>query len=174
VIDYEKIDSAVGQNWFDIDPVLQSAIERECIAEDLAWAQHKLRAIGELAGGAIARCADIVDTHPAELIREDRWGNTVSDVVHDPRFVECKRELSALGISSDFAADARRRGRAVPRAVLAASHYLISGADNGLSLSMGINPIVARLVPCRHRILTAASGAVRCRPGSTYFLKRLT
>lgn len=53
MIDYEKIDSATGQNWFDIDPVLQATITRGCPAEDLPWVRNKLSAIGELAGGLV-------------------------------------------------------------------------------------------------------------------------
>ncbi|MGH3723222.1 MAG: acyl-CoA dehydrogenase family protein [Mycobacterium sp.] len=146
MIDYEKIDSATGQNWFDIDPVLQAAIARECPAEDLPWAQSKLSAIGNLAGGLVNRNADIVDRHPPELIREDRWGGSVSEVVYDPRYVESSRALRTLGFHSNFGADAQRRGRPTPRAVIAGAYYMVSGADNGLTLNLGINPIVARIV----------------------------
>ncbi len=146
MIDYEKIDSATGQNWFEIDPVLQAAITRECPAEDLPWARSKLSAIGELAGGLVNRNADAVDRHPPELIREDRWGSPVSEIVYDPRFIESSRALRTLGFHSNFGADATRRGRSTPRAVVAGAYYLLSGADNGLTLNLGINPIVARLI----------------------------
>src|SRR4051812_31889927 len=146
MIDYAALDSAVGQNWYTIDPDLQARVQADCPAEDLAWAQGKLQDFGELVGGRIARNADIIDASPPELVRWDRWANEVNQVVHHPATLDSKGALWAAGYVSGFAADEQSRGRNTPAVVLAASNYLVSQADTGMVCSLGMTSGVAGLV----------------------------
>ena len=59
MLDYGSLDAAVGENWYDLDPDLQSRVRRDTPPDDLAWADAKLRRMGELVGGPVARNADI-------------------------------------------------------------------------------------------------------------------
>jgi acyl-CoA dehydrogenase len=146
VLDYGSLDAAVGENWYDLDPDLQSRVRRDTPPEDVAWADGKLRRVGELVGGPVARNADIIDAHPPELARWDRWAEEVDEVRHHPAALDSKRALWEVGYVSGFAADAAERGRPAPAVVLGAANYLLSQADTGLVCSLGMTSGVAGLV----------------------------
>jgi alkylation response protein AidB-like acyl-CoA dehydrogenase len=121
-------------------------VRRDCPAEDLDWADAKLRELGTLIGGRVARNADVIDANPPRLERYDRWANEVDEIVHHPAALDSKRALWGAGFVSGFAADERERGRPVPGVVLAASNYLVSQADTGMVCSLGMTSGVAGLV----------------------------
>ena len=146
MIDYAALDSAVGQNWYRLDPDLQARVRADCPAEDLAWADDTLDRFGALVGGRIARNADIIDANPPELARWDRWANEVNEVVHHPATLDSKTALWESGYVSGFGADEKQRGRPAPAVVLGASSYLLSQADTGMVCSLGMTSGVAGLV----------------------------
>lgn len=146
MIDYEALDAAIGQNWYDLDPDLTKRVKRDCPPDDFAWADAKLRAFGELVGGDIARNADIIDANPPELVRYDRWANETNEIVHHPATLDSKAKLWESGYVSGFAADEAERGRPTPAVVLGASSYLLSQADTGMVCSLGMTSGVAGLV----------------------------
>jgi alkylation response protein AidB-like acyl-CoA dehydrogenase len=146
MIDYATFESAIGQNWYDLDPDLQARVRRDCPPEDLDWADTKLREFGGLVGERVAPNSEIVDAHPPELVRYDRWANEVNEIVHHPAALESKRALWASGYVGGFPRDEAERGRPVPGVVIAASNYLLSQADTGLVCSLGMTSGVAGLV----------------------------
>jgi acyl-CoA dehydrogenase len=146
MIDYVTFESAIGQNWYDVDPDLQSRVRRDCPPEDLDWAEGKLREFGGLVGERVAPNSEIVDANPPQLVRYDRWANEVNEIVHHPAALDSKRALWASGYVGGFPNDEAARGRPVPGVVLAASNYLLSQADTGLVCSLGMTSGVAGLV----------------------------
>ncbi len=146
MIEYEKIERAIGQNWYELDPALQSRVRADCPPEDLEWAEAKLSDFGHLVGDRIARNADVIDAAPPRLERYDRWANEVGEVVHHPAALDSKSALWATGYVSGFEAEAAGRGRPAPAVVLAASNYLLSQADTGMVCSLGMTSGVASLV----------------------------
>ena len=146
MLDYGSLDAAVGENWYDLDPDLRSRVQRDAPPEDQAWADGKLRQMGGLVGGPVARNADIIDAHPPELVRWDRWADEVGEVHHHPATLDSKRALWEVGYVSGFAADEAERGRPTPAVVLGAANYLLSQADTGLVCSLGMTSGVAGLV----------------------------
>lgn len=146
MIDYEQLDGAVGHNWYGLDPELQRLVRQGCPEADLAWADAKLAALGETVGTRIARNADVVDAHPPQLVRYDRWASEVDEVEHHPAMLDSKRAMWESGYVSGFAADEHERGRTTPGVVVAAAHYLVSQADTGLVCSTGMTSGVAGLV----------------------------
>jgi alkylation response protein AidB-like acyl-CoA dehydrogenase len=146
MIDYGTFEAAIGQNWYELDPDLQARVRRDCPPEDLEWADAKLREFGGLVGEQVAPNSEIVDAHPPELVRYDRWANEVNEIVHHPVALESKRALWASGYVGGFPRDEAERGRAVPGVVLAAANYLLSQADTGLVCSLGMTSGVAGLV----------------------------
>jgi acyl-CoA dehydrogenase len=146
MIDYAAIDSAVGQNWYDLDPDLRQRVRTDSPPEDLDWADGTLHRFGALVGGPIARNADIVDAEPPRLVRWDRWANEVNEIVHHPAALDSKAALWEAGYVSGFAGDAARRGRTTPAVVLGAAHYLLAQADTGMVCSLGMTSGVAGLV----------------------------
>ena len=146
MIDWSAIDSVVGQNWYQLDPDLQARVRRDCPADDLEWAVATLDSFGGLIGDRVARAADIIDAHPPELVRYDRWANEVGEVAHHPAMLDAKRALWEAGYPSGFAPQARERGRPTPGVVLGAASYLLAEADTGMVCSLGMTTGVAGLV----------------------------
>ncbi len=146
MIDYATLDSAAGHNWYELDPDLQARVRRDCPPEDLEWADAKLRGFGGLVGERVAPNSEIVDAHPPELVRYDRWADEVNEIVHHPAGLDSKRALWASGYVGGFARDETERGRPAPGVVLAATSYLLSQADTGLVCSLGMTSGVAGLV----------------------------
>src|SRR5215211_7454161 len=104
MIDYATLESAIGQNWYDLDPDLQARVRRDCPPEDLDWAEAKLREFGGLVGERVAPNSEVVDAHPPELRRYDRWAEEVNEIVHHPAGVDSKRALWASGCVAGFVA----------------------------------------------------------------------
>ena len=119
------------------------------------------RRFGDLVGGTIARAADIVDAHPPELVRYDRWANEVNELAHHPAMLEAKAALWEAGYPSGFAAQARERMRPTPGVVLGGSSYLLSQADTGMVCSLGMTTGVAGLVEA----YAPPTCATSCWPG---------
>lgn len=145
-IDYAALDSAVGQNWYELDPMLGAEMQRSCPAEDLEWADKKLHEFGGLVGDRIARNAEVIDANPPQLVRYDRWSGELGEINHHPATIDSKRALWDCGFVSYFADDAKARDRKIPGVVLAASRYMLSEADTGLVCSLGMTAGVADLV----------------------------
>ncbi len=145
-IDYASLDTAVGHDWYELDPDLRARVRADCPPEDLAWAEETLHSFGALCGGDIARNADIIDARPAELVRYDRWAETIDVIDHPTQTIDSKRKLWRAGYVSGFATQAAERGRPTPGVVSAASNYLLSQADTGMVCSLGMTTGVAGLV----------------------------
>lgn len=145
-IDYESLESAIGINWYDVDPDLRARVRADTPADDLEWAEQTLRSFAQLCSTDIARNADIIDAAPAELVRYDRWATPVDEIHHPPATLDSKRKLWRAGYVSGFAAEERRRGRPTPGTVLAGANYLLSQADTGMVCSLGMTSGVAGLV----------------------------
>jgi alkylation response protein AidB-like acyl-CoA dehydrogenase len=146
MIDYSALDSAVGHNWYELDPDLRARVRRDCPPEDIGWADAKLHEFGGLVGERVAPNSEVVDAHPPELVRYDRWAGEINEIVHHPAGLDSKRALWASGYVGGFARDEHARGRPAPGVVLAATSYLLSQADTGLVCSLGMTSGVAGLV----------------------------
>jgi acyl-CoA dehydrogenase len=146
VIAWSDIDAVVGQNWYRLDPDLQARVRRDCPADDLDWSVETLDGFGAMVGGTVARAADVIDTHPPELIRYDRWANEVNEIAHHPAMLDAKAALWQAGYPSGFARQARERGRPTPGVVLGGASYLLAQADTGMVCSLGMTTGVAGLV----------------------------
>lgn len=146
MIDYATIDSAVGRNWYELDPDLQARVRRDAPPADREWVDTKLRDFGGLVGEVIAPNSDLVDANPPELVRYDRWANEVNEIVHHPANLASKRALWESGYTGGFSRDEAARGTPVPGIVNAATSYLLSQADTGLVCSLGMTSGVAGLV----------------------------
>ena len=118
MIDYAPLDSAIGHDWYELDPDLQARVPRDCPPEDREWAEAKLHEFGTLIGTAVAPNAEIIDANPPQLVRYDRWANEVDAIEHHPATLDSKRALWESGYVSGFAADETQRGRPVPGVVV--------------------------------------------------------
>ena len=85
-IDYASYESAVGLNWYTIDPNLRSLVDRYVPAVEREWAEDVLVRWGWLCGGPIATRAEVIDKNGPQLQRYDAWGNEVSRIVQHEAF----------------------------------------------------------------------------------------
>ncbi len=147
MIAYEEFDSAIGLNWYEIDPNLQQILRRTLNPVDWEWCQPELIRVGALCGGPVAARAEITDKHPPELVKFDHWGEPVNRVVHHPGAIETKRELWEAGVSGPrLREQAARRGRPYPNALVTALYYLLSQAETGMLCAVGMTTGVISLV----------------------------
>jgi acyl-CoA dehydrogenase len=140
-IDYAKLDSAIGLNWYTLDPNLSALMDRYLPAEDRGWAEERLRHWGEVCGGPVAANAEVIDHNPPRLERYDARGNEVNRVVHHPDAIESKRYVWEEGPHALEAA-----GKEVPAVLTAAFNYLLSQSDTGIVCATGMTSGVISLV----------------------------
>ena len=132
-IDYSHFESAIGLNWYEIDPNLRALMDRHVPSADRAWAEEHLRNWGALCGGPIAQRAEIVDRNPPQLKRYDAWGNEVCEVVHHPDALANKRDIWEQGPNG-----LRRQGTAVSPVLGSAFTYMLSQSDTGMVCATGM------------------------------------
>ncbi len=152
MINYEDFDSAIGLNWYEIDPNLRQIMRRMLEPADLEWCEPELIKFGALCGGPVAARAEITDKHPPELVKFDRWGEPVEEIVHHPSALATKRDLWQSGLSGPrLHNEAARRGRRYPQAMATALDYLISQAEIAMlcatGMTNGVIALVSRYAP---------------------------
>ena len=140
-IDYSKLESAIGLNWYEMDPGLRALMDRHLSPEDRGWAEERLKRWGEICGGPIAANAEVMDRNPPQLERYDAWGEEINRVTHSPNTIESKRYIWEEG---PHALEAE--GKYVPPVLLSAFNYLLSQSDTGMVCSTGMTEGVIDLV----------------------------
>jgi alkylation response protein AidB-like acyl-CoA dehydrogenase len=154
-IDYAQFESAIGLNWYEIDPHLRSLMDRHIAPADRPWAEELLQRWGELCGGPIARRAESVDKNPPQLKQYDEWGNEVCEVVHHPDAIANKKDIWEQGPNG-----MRRQGKPVPAVLGSAFTYLLSQSDTGAvcatGMTGGVQGFVERYAPAdvQERVLS--------------------
>lgn len=133
----ERFYGAIGLNWFDCDPTLQRAMRYYLTEDEYAWAEPRLRDYGALMGGPIAERAEITDKNPPRLVKYDRWGHDISEVIIAESAKATKRDLVERGfMGPKFRKEAEAAG--VPTGpLLLASGYMLNQAEIGMSCAMG-------------------------------------
>jgi alkylation response protein AidB-like acyl-CoA dehydrogenase len=133
----ERFSGAIGLNWFDCDPTLQRSMRYYLNEDEYTWAEPRLSDYGALMGGPIAERAEITDKNPPQLVKYDRWGHDVSEVIISESAKATKRDLIERGfMGPKFRHDAEAAG--VPTGPLGmASGYLLNQAEIGMSCAMG-------------------------------------
>jgi alkylation response protein AidB-like acyl-CoA dehydrogenase len=147
MIDYRDFESAIGLNWYDVDPNLQQIAHRLLEPVDLEWCEPELRKAGALVGSHIAPRAEITDKNPPQLVKYDRWGERADEVVHHPGAIASKRDAWIAGISGPrLRNEAARHGRHYPEIMAAALNYLLSQAETGMLCAIGMTSGVVSLI----------------------------
>ncbi|QFG22676.1 acyl-CoA dehydrogenase family protein [Actinomadura sp. WMMB 499] len=141
----ERYRGAVGRNWYESDPTLRFLMRRH-LGDGFGWAEPRLRELGALMGGPVARSAEETDRNPPRLEKYDRWGRDVSEVVMPPSFEAARREIVATSFTRpEFVREAKAAG-ANPVALGVAWSYLLDQADIGMACALGTGgDMVARL-----------------------------
>ncbi len=147
-IDYEAIESAIGLNWYDVDPNLQRLVERLAAPGDRAFAEEHLRRMGGVIGGPVAERAEMTDKNPPRLEKYDHWGNEVNEVVHHPGAIATKRDLWENGFIGLRWTDEVRRTRAghLPPVVNTGFSYFLCQAETGMLCAIGMTSSAAGII----------------------------
>ena len=147
-IDFAALESAIGLNWYDVDPNLQQLVERLALPEDRAFADEQLRNMGGVIGGPVAERAEITDKHPPRLEKYDAWGNEVNEIVHHQSAIDTKRDLWENGFLGLRWTDQVRKTRAghLPPVVNTGFLYFLNQAETGMACGIGMTSSAAGIV----------------------------
>jgi alkylation response protein AidB-like acyl-CoA dehydrogenase len=148
----ERFLGATGLNWYTSDPTLQRALRYHMRDEDIDWAQPHLERVGELMGGLVSEMAELTDKDPPQLVRYDRWGHEVNDVILPQSAVRAKRAILDNRFASREMIDAARRDGVRTELPAFAEGYMLCQADIGMSCALGtgtamIQRLVAEFAP---------------------------
>jgi len=143
----ERFQGATGLNWYTSDPTLQRALRYHMRADDMEWAQPYLERSGSLMGGIVSENAEITDRNPPQLVRYDRWGHEVNDVILPDSAVRAKRAILDNRFASRDMIDAARRDGVRTELPAFAEGYMLCQADIGMSCALGTGTaMIQRLV----------------------------
>ena len=140
----ERFLGATGLNWYTSDPTLQFLMRYQLTGDELAWATPRLERLGELMGGPISARADLTDKNPPRLIKYDRWGHDISEVLLPESAIATKRDLIEHGFATPaFRTEAERAG--VRLETLTGTYtYLLCQAEIGMTCAMGADAGMVR------------------------------
>jgi alkylation response protein AidB-like acyl-CoA dehydrogenase len=156
--DSDRYLGATGLNWYACDPALQRTLRYYMPARDLEWAEPHLLHWGELMGGPVARRAEETDRNPPRLVKYDRWGHDVSEVVMPETMLENKRDVLENRFSSDRLVEAARAAGVRTDGAGMAESYMLNQAEVGMTCAIGtgsgmIQRLVAEFAPADIREL---------------------
>src|SRR4029079_9146394 len=106
--DSERYHGATGLNWYASDPSLQRALRFYMQPRDFDWVQPHLDRWGALMGGPVSERAEETDRNPPRLVKYDRWGQDVSEVLIPESAQQTKRDVIANRMSSPELVEAAR------------------------------------------------------------------
>ncbi len=158
--DYAELESAVGHDWYALDPNLSFLLDYHLPDPALRReAEVHVSRFGALVGKVIAPRADETDKHGPVLNRYDRWGYDVGEVQHHPTWLANKADL----VRNGFVSLEAYAGHPVPDVASAAVGYLVSQAETAAYCALGMTggaiDIVDRHAPrqVRDEIVTRLS-----------------
>lgn len=145
--DSGRYQGATGLNWYLADPALRRTLRFYMTDRDFAWAQPLLEEAGAIMGTVVTQAAEEVDRDPPRLVRYDRWGHDVSDVVMPEAAARSKRAVLELRARlRDAVAAARDEGIHAEVAGFAEG-YMLDQADIGMTCALGTGTaMITRLV----------------------------
>ena len=143
---------ATGLNWYTSDPSLQRALRYYMPADELAWAAPHLERWGALMGGPVSERAEETDRNPPRLVKYDRWGHDVSEVILPESAQQTKRDVLANRFSSRALVEAARAAGVRTEIPSLAESYMLNQAEVGMACAVGtgsgmIQRLVAEFAP---------------------------
>ncbi|HYM62014.1 MAG TPA: acyl-CoA dehydrogenase family protein [Thermoanaerobaculia bacterium] len=131
-------------SYWDASPRFRELCARKLGASDLAWAEPKLRAMGERAAREVAPLAWIADRESPRLVTHDARGERVQRIDYHPAYREMERIAYGSGmIAMKYERSERRE--AAPFVGFALG-YLFAMAEMGLYCPLCMTDGVARVV----------------------------
>jgi alkylation response protein AidB-like acyl-CoA dehydrogenase len=148
----ERYRGATGLNWYSCDPSLKRALRYYMSPHDLAWAEPHLVRWGEMMGGPVSQRAEETDRNPPRLVKFDRWGHDVSEVIIPESAQQTKRDILANRFSSRAMVEAARAAGVRTELPALAESYMLNQAEVGMACAIGtgsgmIQRLVAEFAP---------------------------
>jgi alkylation response protein AidB-like acyl-CoA dehydrogenase len=138
---------ATGLNWYACDPSLQRTLRYYMSPGDLAWATPHLEHWGALMGGPVSERAEETDRNPPRLVKYDRWGHDVSEVVLPESMLANRRDVLENRFSSPRLVEAARKAGVRTDAAGMAESYMLNQAEVGMTCAIGTGTgMIQRLV----------------------------
>lgn len=145
--DSDRFLGATGLNWYTSDPSLQRTLAYYMTPEDLAWATPHLEGWGALMGGPVSERAEETDRNPPRLVKYDRWGHDVSEVVMPESMLISRRAILENRLSSRKMVDAARKAGVRTEGAGLAESYMLNQAEVGMACAIGTGTdMIQRLV----------------------------
>jgi alkylation response protein AidB-like acyl-CoA dehydrogenase len=143
----ERFGGAQDLNWYLCDPALQRTLRFHMQPKDFEWVQPYLEEWGALMSGTVESCAQETDRNPPHLIKYDRWGHDVSEVVIPDSVRRSKDAIISTRLSSRKAVEAARAAGVRTEGAGLAESYMLNQADIGMACALGTGgAMVQRLV----------------------------
>jgi acyl-CoA dehydrogenase len=128
---------ATGLNWYTADPSLRFLMRYYLTPHALTWAEPHLERLGALIGGPVAERAELTDKDPPRLVKYDRWGHDISEVVLPESALQSKRDLLAHRFTNPALQEAAQRAGVRIEILSAAYSYLLNQAEIGMACALG-------------------------------------
>jgi alkylation response protein AidB-like acyl-CoA dehydrogenase len=128
---------AGGLNWYECDPALQRTLRFYMRENDYTWVQPYLSEWGALMGGLVNDAAAETDRNPPQLVKYDRWGNDVSEVVIPEISRQARQAIFGARISSPATIEAARAAGVRTDLAGLAGSYMMNQADVGMACALG-------------------------------------
>lgn len=143
----ERYHGATGLNWYRADPTLRFMMRYYLTPEELVWAEPHLVRLGALIGGPVSERAELTDKDPPRLVKYDRWGHDISEVVIPESAKQSKRELLAARFSNPALQEEAQRAGVRLEMLQTAYSYLLNQAEVGMACALGTgHGMIASLV----------------------------
>jgi hypothetical protein len=133
----ERYHGATGLNWYTSDPSLQRTLRFFSREPDFVWAQPHLERWGALIGGPVSERAERTDRNPPQLVKYDRWGNDISEVVMPESAIQTKRDILQHRLAAKELVEAATAAGVDTQAAALAESYMLDQAEVGMTCAIG-------------------------------------
>jgi alkylation response protein AidB-like acyl-CoA dehydrogenase len=152
----ERFFGATGLNWWACDPTLQFALRYHLTDAELEWATPRLDRLGAVMGGPVSARAELTDKDPPRLVKFDRWGHDISEIVLPESAKQTKLDLIEHGFGTPKFRAAADAASVRVESLVGAYTYLLCQAEIGMTCAMGadagmVYAMVKQFAPARVR-----------------------
>lgn len=132
-------------NTYEADVVVRDHLERACDPEARAWADPRLKEMGDLAAGPLASWAEEAERHPPEHVPYDGWTNRIDEIRFHPAWHEIGRVAREWGLAGmAYEPDTRQRLGKDARTIQYALCYLFNPSSATYSCPVAMTDAAAR------------------------------
>jgi alkylation response protein AidB-like acyl-CoA dehydrogenase len=134
-------------NSYEADPVLRDYLERTLDADARAWAEPKLKEMGDLAVGTLAQLARDAEAYPPVHVPYDAWGNRIDEIRFHPAWHEIGAIAREWGLAAmAYEPQTRQMLGAQARTVEFAIDYLFAPSSATYTCPVAMTDAASRVL----------------------------